>query len=160
MKWMPFRSPPTAHVAPLTSADRSVELAALHATAFARPWEADEFERMLCERGHVAHALMLGTVLAGFVLSRQVLDEAEILTVVLGPASRGAGLSRQLLRAHLSALEDLRVRRVHLEVDDGNVPALALYRRLGFAETGRRTSYYARPDGSRANAIMMQVALG
>jgi ribosomal-protein-alanine N-acetyltransferase len=115
---------------------------------------------MLCERGHVAHALMLGTVLAGFVLSRQVLDEAEILTVVLGPASRGAGLSRQLLRAHLAALEDLRVRRVHLEVDDGNVPALALYRRLGFAETGRRTSYYARPDGSRANAIMMQVALG
>ncbi len=107
MKWMPFRSPPTAHVAPLTSADRAGELAALHATAFARPWEADEFERMLCERGHVAHALMLGTVIGGFVLSRQVLDEAEILTVVLGPASRGAGLSRQLLRAHLVALEDL-----------------------------------------------------
>ncbi len=90
MKWMPFRSPPTAHVAPLTSADRAGELAALHATAFARPWEADEFERMLCERGHIAHALMLGTVIGGFVLSRQVLDEAEILTIVLvrPPAAR------------------------------------------------------------------------
>ncbi|TGD95633.1 GNAT family N-acetyltransferase [Methylobacterium nonmethylotrophicum] len=160
MKWMPFRSPPVAHVAPLTSADRAGELAALHATAFARPWEADEFERMLCERGHAAHALMIGSLLGGFVLSRQVLDEAEILTIVLGPASRGAGLSRQLLSAHLAALAAQGVRRVHLEVDDGNAPALALYRRHGFSETGRRASYYARPDGSRANAIMMQAAVG
>ncbi|GJD51320.1 [Ribosomal protein S18]-alanine N-acetyltransferase [Methylobacterium crusticola] len=159
MKWMPFRSTPAAHVAPLASADHAAAMADLHATAFARPWEPHEFERMLCERGHSAHALMLGPSLGGFVLSRRVLDEAEILTIVLGPACRGAGLSRQLLATHLRALADSGVRAVHLEVDDGNGPALALYRRLGFSETGRRASYYARPDGSRANALMMRAAL-
>ncbi len=157
--WMPFRTAPAPpHVTALLSSERAADLAALHATGFARPWEADEFERMLCERGHLAHALMRGTTLVGFVLSRRVLDEAEILTVVLGPSCRGAGLSRQLLSTHLRALADAGVRRVHLEVDDANGPALALYRRLGFVETGRRAGYYARPDGTRTGALTMQVS--
>ncbi|MEH3148475.1 MAG: GNAT family N-acetyltransferase [Methylobacterium frigidaeris] len=159
MRWMPFRAAPAPHVEPLTAPERAPDLAALHATAFARPWEAHEFERMLCERSHLAHGLRLGPVLAGFALSRRVLDEAEILTVVLAPARRGAGLARPLLAAHLRALADLGTRIVHLEVEDGNAPALALYRRLGFAETGRRAGYYTRPDGSRATALTMRAVL-
>ncbi|ACA17782.1 ribosomal-protein-alanine acetyltransferase [Methylobacterium sp. 4-46] len=157
---IPFLSPPPPpHVAPLVSAEHAPDLAALHATGFARPWEVHEFEQMLCERGHVAHGLMQGGRLSGFALSRIVLDEAEILTVVIGPASRGAGLGRTLLAAHLRALADAGVRVVHLEVDDGNAAALALYRRLGFVETGRRAAYYTRPDGSRAAAVTMRASL-
>lgn len=158
--WNPFRSAaPTVHVAPLLSADCAPDLAALHATGFARPWETHEFEQMLCERGHIAHGLMRGRDLVGFVLSRIVVDEAEILTVVLGPAARGAGLSRTLLATHLRALADAGARAVHLEVDDGNAAALALYRRLGFTETGRRAGYYPRPEGTRAAALTMRATL-
>jgi ribosomal-protein-alanine N-acetyltransferase len=114
---------------------------------------------MLCERSHLAHGLMQGRTLAGFALSRRVLDEAEILTVVLGPAIRGQGLGRTLLVPHRRALADAGVRHVHLEVDDANAPALALYRRLGFSETGRRAGYYPRPDGSKAAALTMRATL-
>ncbi|MGY2047505.1 ribosomal protein S18-alanine N-acetyltransferase [Methylobacterium sp. JK268] len=159
--WIPFFSPaPPPHVTPLASAERAADLAALHATGFARPWESHEFEQMLCARGHLAHGLMQGHRLAGFVLSRIVLDEAEILTVVLGPAARGAGLSRGLLSTHLRALADAGVAAVHLEVEDSNVAALALYRRLGFVETGRRAAYYTRADGTKAAALTMRAALG
>src|SRR3712207_8826604 len=48
-----FRS----YVAPLTDAAQAPALARLHATAFARPWDAHEFERMLCERSTQAHGL-------------------------------------------------------------------------------------------------------
>jgi ribosomal-protein-alanine N-acetyltransferase len=44
-------------------------------------------------------------------------------------------------------------------VEDGNEPALALYRRLGFQSVGRRDGYYLRPDGSRAGALSMSLAL-
>lgn len=136
-------------------------LAELHAEAFARPWGAIDFERLLTERGVLADGLFQGRAdrPCGFVLSRRVLDEAEILTVAIDPALRGRGHARPMLRQHLDALAGRGVRRVHLEVDEDNAPALALYRRLGFHETGRRTGYYAKPDGTRATALTMSVEL-
>lgn len=150
---------PEPYVAPLADAAQAPALARLHATAFARPWEAHEFERMLCERSTQAHALWRAGTLQGFVLSRRAADEAEILTVVLSPALRGGGHSRRLLREHLSSLAHAGISRVHLEVDKGNVPALKLYARHGFRKVGERTGYYLKADGSRATALTMSADL-
>ncbi|WP_267355381.1 MULTISPECIES: GNAT family N-acetyltransferase [unclassified Methylobacterium] len=150
---------PEPYVAPLTDASQAPALARLHATAFARPWEAHEFERMLCERSTQAHALWRAGTLHGFVLSRRAVDEAEILTVVLSPALRGGGHSRKLLREHLSSLALSGIARVHLEVAEGNAPALRLYARNGFRQVGARTGYYLKADGSRATALTMSADL-
>ncbi len=149
----------TPYVAPLRDADQASALEALHATAFARPWAAHEFERMLCERSTEAHALRRGGSVIGFVLSRKAADEAEILTIVLAPSARGGGHSHRLLREHLTALSFSGVRTVHLEVDEGNAPALKLYGRHGFVRVGERKGYYPLPDGSRATALTMSAAL-
>jgi ribosomal-protein-alanine N-acetyltransferase len=150
---------PEPYVAPLTDASQAPALARLHATAFARPWEAHEFERLLCERSTQAHGLWRAGTLQGFVLSRRAADEAEILTVVLSPALRGGGHSRKLLRDHLSSLALAGIKRVHLEVDEGNAPALRLYARHGFRQVGARTGYYLKADGSRATALTMSADL-
>jgi ribosomal-protein-alanine N-acetyltransferase len=147
------------YVAPLRDSASASALARLHATAFARPWDAHEFERMLCERSTEAHALWRAGAIQGFILSRRVADEAEILTVVLAPAMRGGGLSHKLVREHLGHLALNGVRNVHLEVDEGNAAALKLYARHGFKQVGERTGYYARPDGSRATAFTMTASL-
>lgn len=114
---------------------------------------------MLCERSMQAHALWRAGTLQGFVLSRRAADEAEILTVVLSPALRGGGHSRKLLREHLSSLALAGIARVHLEVDEGNAPALKLYARHGFRQVGARTGYYLKADGSRATALTMSADL-
>jgi ribosomal-protein-alanine N-acetyltransferase len=88
-----------------------------------------------------------------------VLDEAEILTIALAPEARGHGHAGALLSRHLDALSRRGVRQVHLEVEEGNVPAIALYRRHGFRETGRRTGYYRKTDGARASALTMALDL-
>ena len=150
---------PEPYVAPLSDAGQARALARLHATAFARPWDAHEFERMLCERSTLAHALWRAGILQGFVLSRRAADEAEILTVVLAPALRGGGHSRRLLREHLSSLASAGIVRVHLEVDEGNAPALKLYARHGFRQVGARTGYYLKADGGRATALTMSADL-
>jgi [ribosomal protein S18]-alanine N-acetyltransferase len=64
-----------------------------------------------------------------------------------------------LLAAHLQMLSQAGVRTVHLEVEEGNAPALALYHGLGFREAGRRPAYYAKADGSRACALILSLAL-
>ncbi|MCJ2123281.1 GNAT family N-acetyltransferase [Methylobacterium sp. J-077] len=150
---------PEPYVTSLSDAAQAPALARLHATAFARPWEAHEFERLLCERSTQAHALWRTGTLQGFVLSRRAADEAEILTVVLSPALRGGGHSRRLLREHLSSLAHSGIARVHLEVDEGNAPALKLYARHGFRKVGERTGYYLKADGSRATALTMSADL-
>lgn len=147
------------YVAPLRDSGQAAALARLHATAFARPWDAHEFERMLCERSTETHALWRNGALQGFILSRKAGDEAEILTVVLAPPARGGGLGHRLLREHLSQLASSGVRSVHLEVDEGNAAALRLYARHGFRQVGERTGYYARADGRRATAFTMTASL-
>ncbi|MGO4706522.1 ribosomal protein S18-alanine N-acetyltransferase [Microvirga sp. 2MCAF38] len=155
-----FRTPPSARF-DAVGMGHSPRLAALHASAFARPWDVHEFERLLGEQNTSANGLFLGTAHApsGFVLSRIVLDEAEILTVAMGPEARGKGYGRPLLAHHFEDLERRGVRTVHLEVEDGNLAALALYRRLGFQEIGRREGYYRKSDGGRATALTMSLAL-
>ncbi len=145
-------------LAPLDSS-HAARLSDIHAQAFARPWSPLDFERLLADRAILADGVFVGREPCGFVLSRQVLDEAEVLTVALDPAIRGRRQARPLLARHLDALAARRVRRVHLEVDEGNAPALALYRPFGFVETGRRAGYYLLPDGSRATAITMTALL-
>ena len=162
MKWAAwFRGAPAlVRVAPLEARHAS-RLAGIHASAFARPWTAHDFEGFLAERPIRADGVFLGRAWqpSGFVLSRQAADEAEILSLALAPEARGQGRGRILLATHLQGLAHGGVRRVHLEVEDGNDAALALYRRLGFTSVGRREGYYLRPDGSRAGALSMSLGL-
>jgi ribosomal-protein-alanine N-acetyltransferase len=146
---------PAGHVAPLGT-EHAARLAAIHAGAFARPWDTHEFERLLADRAVAGDGFFLGGHdPAGFVLSRTVLDEAEILTVAIAANLRGRGYARPLVAGHLDTLVRAGIRIVHLEVEEGNLAALALYRRQGFTETGRREGYYGKPDGSRAAALTM-----
>lgn len=142
--------------------DHARRLAVIHAGAFARPWTPEDFEAFLSERAIRADGAFLGRdpQPAGFVLTRVAADEAEILSVTVLRSARGKGVARRLLLTHLDRLAHERIRQVHLEVEEGNDPALALYRRLRFQEIGRRPGYYAKPDGTRASAITMTRALG
>ncbi len=155
-----FKKPGGPRIDPLNT-EAAARMAAIHAASFARPWSTLDFERLLGERGVIGDGLFLGTSTkpAGFVLSRMVLDEAEILTVAIVPEVRGKGLSIPLLERHLDELSRRGIRTVHLEVEEENHPALALYRRFGFTQTGRREGYYQKPDGSRVAALTMALAL-
>lgn len=162
MRWNAWfrRSPALVRVAPL-EIRHTARLSAIHASAFARPWTEHDFEAFLAERAVRADGIFLDrdTQPSGFILSRRAADEAEILSVALAREARGQGHARTLVASHLHALAHAGVRRLHLEVEDGNRAAVRLYRRLGFEEVGRREGYYLRPDGSRAGAVSMSRAL-
>jgi [ribosomal protein S18]-alanine N-acetyltransferase len=117
-------------------------IAALHSTSFQRGWGEDEVYRLLVEKNVIAHRALRGRTMAGFILSRLAAGEAEILSVAIAPKQRGRGYARPLLDLNLRRLAGLGARTVFLEVDENNKPARALYRRAGFADVGRRNSYY------------------
>jgi ribosomal-protein-alanine N-acetyltransferase len=127
----------------------AADLAALHGASFHRGWSEDEFERLLLDRAVVAHRVTIGRRLVGFIISRIIAGEAEILSVAVKSSRRGKGLARQMLNLHLRRLAGLGTRTVFLEVGEDNVPANRLYQRAGFRTVGRREGYY--PDRTDKN---------
>ena len=131
-------------------------IAALHGGSFRRGWSEQEVEGLLLDRHVVAHRALMGTKLTGFIMSRMVEDEAEILSVAVAGRHRGRGLARQLLNLHLCRLAGLGARAVFLEVDEHNNPALQLYHRAGFSEVARRPNYYPGTGSKAAAALVLR----
>jgi ribosomal-protein-alanine N-acetyltransferase len=134
-------------------------IATLHAASFHRGWSEDEIERMMLDRNVLTHRATLGGRLIGFIMSRMVAGEAEILSVAVAPARRGKGLARRLLDLHLRRLAGLGTRAIFLEVGEDNAAALKLYRRAGFGEVGRRGGYYIDTTGNRSTALVLRCNL-
>jgi len=135
-------------------------LAALHAESFDEGWSAASFVTMLGMPGTYGYMAVRGEddEPLGFALFRAGGGEAEVLTVATRPQARGQGVARALMRQGLGMAQELDVETMFLEVAADNAPALGLYRSLGFRQTGRRKAYYARPDGSRDDALVMALA--
>ena len=132
----------------------AARLADLHAGAFSAPWDAAAFESLLGQAGVFAIEAP-----QGFILIHAVADEAEILTLAVDPAARRQGLGARLVREAAAAAAACGAARLFLEVADDNAAALALYAGAGFIEAGRRTGYYARPDGGRQDALILALNL-
>ena len=131
-------------------------IAALHAASFRRGWSEQEVEGLLTDRHVIAHRAMVGSAMAGFIMSRLVEDEAEILSVAVAGQRRGRGLARNLLNLHLRRLAALGARAVFLEVDEHNKAAIRLYDRAGFHEISRRPNYYPGPGGQAVAALVLR----
>lgn len=144
---------------PLGRADADA-ISKLHREDFARPWTGGEFADLLDQDtvfGFAAREIGKPKMgLAGFVLARLAADEAEILTVAVSRLHRRAGLGRELMEAVLRRLHGERAAMLFLEVDETNAAALALYRRLGFREVGRRPGYYSHKDAPATGALVMR----
>ena len=90
----------------------------------------------------------------GFSLLRTVADEAELLLIAVERGAQRRGVGAALLDHFIDHGRRNGVRRLHLEVRDGN-PAVTMYRSFGFKAEGRRSKYYAGRDGSQHDAVTM-----
>lgn len=137
-------------------ADASDAFKALHALCFddspERPWGIDHVRSIFGMGGMYLLPLNLRSRMIGFLLCRCVLPEAEVISLGVLPAYRGQGLGAQLINGFIQSSINIGIREFHLEVRHTNSAAIALYRSIGFQETGTRKSYYLLKDGSRCDA--------
>jgi [ribosomal protein S18]-alanine N-acetyltransferase len=156
--WM---APAGLHIEPAEQRDAE-PIARLHASSFYRGWPRDEFSAYLAdpERTPAYIACDAKRKIFGFMMLRHAAEEVELLTIAVDPKRRGKGIGAALLEAGLADLLMSPARRMFLEVAEDNRLAIALYRRRGFSEIGRRKGYYPRPDGGPATALVMARNLG
>ncbi len=89
---------------------------------------------------------------AGFVLTRHVLDEEELLLIAVVPGARRRGVGAALIEQLFTAARARGTTRIFLEMRRGN-PALHLYEKFGFTPIGERKHYYRMANGERIDAI-------
>lgn len=155
-----FGKPKAFHVQPLVHSFGE-DCARIHAQSFPHPWGVHEFERLIGAGNCLGEAAVesRGRRLFGFALSRRALDESEILTVAVDADVRGQGIAGRILDVHLPRLARFGVRTVFLEVAETNIPALRLYRRLGFQAVGKRAGYTRTASGGTVTALTMRRSL-
>jgi mycothiol synthase len=91
-----------------------------------------------------AHPMPHPAAPLGYVWTKIEGGGGEIYAIGVHPAARGKRLGTKLLDLGLRRLEEQGVAEVRLFVEADNAPAIASYRRQGFALT-RRDIQYARP---------------
>ena len=92
----------------------------------------------------------------GFIVGRQIADQAEILNLAVSPARRRKGEAGALLRATLDEFRARQVNYVFLDVRESNEAGIAFYAKHCFSQTDVRPNYYRDPDEA---AVVMEKKL-
>lgn len=116
-------------------------------------WPEASVKEVLEWRGILGLAWEAVGRVAGFLIGRQIGEEAEVLNLAMEPERRRKGEGGALLRAAVAEFHRRGVKRVFLEVRESNAPGIAFYEKHGFAEAGRREGYYRDPNEA---AVVME----
>jgi ribosomal-protein-alanine acetyltransferase len=94
---------------------------------------------------------------AGFIVVSLLPFQAEVEIIAVAPQFQRRGLARRLFAVLADELRACQPTELLLELRASNLPALAFYRSLGFAETGLRPRYYHDPI---EDALLMRLRMG
>lgn len=121
------------------------QIAALERVCFSDPWSENSIASELDNRlSYWLVAQEYGQVL-GYIGSQTVLGETDIMNLAVSPEHRRKGIAKALLLTLMDVLKTQGNRCVSLEVRQSNLPAQALYKKLGFRQVGIRPNYYRDP---------------
>ena len=112
-------------------------LAEIHAQCFETPWPEPVFSDLL--KLPTTFGYMTPEC---FVLCADLGEDVEILTIAVLPTQRRKGLATALLQTLQTAVIKHNKHHIFLEVKCTNIPAISLYKKNGFIQTGCRKNYY------------------
>jgi ribosomal-protein-alanine N-acetyltransferase len=135
------------------------DVTALETSVYPHPWTRANFVDSLRSGYHAWILRDQAGELLGYFLVMAVVDEAHLLNVAVAARWQGQGLGRLLLNQSVACARGLGMESMLLEVRPSNLRALAVYRRYGFHEIGRRKGYYPAANQTREDAIVMRMPL-
>jgi ribosomal-protein-alanine N-acetyltransferase len=111
-------------------------------------------------RATVAVAETEGKVMGwsvGLVRQHRKSRSGRLYAIAVHPQAQGHRLGRRLAEHTLSALSSLGIERIYLEVRADNESAIALYRKLGFADHAYLPTYYGPGRDARRMKLKLPV---
>ena len=127
------------------------DILSIEKNVFKHPWSKEQLSWELNSQPVTENHVMIARGnMIGYLFSHVVDDDVQILNIAIDIPFQHKGYGEQLLSYFLDQFNaDI---SIHLEVRKSNFPAINLYLKFGFHETGTRKGYYS--DGE--DAIIMQ----
>ncbi len=141
------------------SSEWIASLAMLHGSLFTDGWPVEDFIRYINTKSDLVLVAVdeKHHILAGFLILRIVVDEAEILTIGVGQNFQGQGVASFLCEEMLITAKNRNVAKVFLDVREDNVEAQGLYEKQGFELVATRKGYYKNDtQPKRIDGLVMQ----
>lgn len=128
-------------------------VAELERKCFSDPWSERSVAAELENPLSLWLVALLGRTVVGYVGSQSVMEQADMMNIAVNPDYRRQGIAESLIERLVAGLKDKQVSSLTLEVRASNAPAIALYRKLGFSQVGKRPNYYRNP---REDALILR----
>jgi [ribosomal protein S18]-alanine N-acetyltransferase len=143
---------------PATPADIHAIIAIERKTPSAAHWTEAQYASVFSDGAQrVCLVIAEGSGVQGFLVARTAGPEWELENVVVAEVGRRRGSASALMAGLIDEARSKCAEAIFLEVRESNAAARGLYTKYGFAETGRRKSYYSHP---REDAILYSLGLG
>lgn len=123
---------------------------------FSVPWTANGFLSFLMREDACFLVAQEDSRILGYCGVILTPPESDITNICVAWDFRRKGVARKLLEHLSSKLLQQGIHEIHLEVRESNLPALNLYRELGFNQDGLRPHYYEAPT---EDAVLMTCRL-
>ena len=111
-------------------------------------WSKEQWANEFKKDGTKIFGLLIKNLVIGICVFQVVLDEAQINYFVVNQKFRKKGFGSYLMNYLIKKCEKLNLKKILLEVSQGNVIAGRFYSRFDFSTVGIRKNYYK--DGSHA----------
>ena len=111
-------------------------------------WSRQQWYNEFKKDGIKIFGLLIKNLVIGICVFQVVLDEAQINYFVVNKKFRKKGFGSYLMSYLIQKCEKLNLKKIILEVSQGNVTAERFYSRFDFSTVGVRKNYYK--DGSDA----------
>ncbi len=131
----------------------------IHTECFPRYWNRQAFTDFFSVKDTFAILVENNEKSVAMAVYRVAFDQADIITIGVLPAWRRGGIAKMLLENMLDDCKKIGVKKIFLEVEDGNEAGLKLYEKTGFRQISRRKLYYQQLDGSLTDALVMEKRL-
>ena len=105
---------------------------------------SDEIAKMFASKNYKFFSAFLNENLVGYIIL-QLTDEINIVSIAVEKEHRNLGIATKLIN-HTEKVFKSKFNKLSLEVNEKNVSAFLLYKKLGFSIRRKRKNYYA--DGS------------
>ena len=127
------------------------DILSIEKKVFKHPWSKEQLSWELNSQPAAENYVMIASGnMIGYLFSHVVDDDVQILNIAIDIPFQHKGYGEQFLSYFLD--QSSTYSSIYLEVRKSNFPAINLYLKFGFHETGTRKGYYA--DGE--DAIIMQ----